>query len=374
MNKGLSSVLNASRWLAALLVLLHHVRHILLVDLREVRDSNLLVKGVYFWTGLGDEAVMVFFVVSGLLVGALTLEKWRLGGPAMADYFIHRFSRIYIVLIPALLLGLGFDRLGTGLFGGTPIYTHLNVANFLDAGTWFGNLAMLQNVAVHVLGSNGPLWSLAYEWWYYCIWAFGLGAWFYRGWRRWLCAGLALALAAIVPFKALLWMSIWLLGVAAFYYGRSAWRKPHPVMGMLVFLAVLFACRVNHNQDNETRHEALLPEFVRGFGLGLAYALALASCWRLERPLWFDGLHKTLAGFSYSLYLLHYPLLAAAITLADGFWGWGFARQPSWPAYAYSALLAGLAFLSSYGFALLTEAHTYRLVGRLRRVFLVGGR
>ena len=78
-TKGLSSVLNASRWCAAFIVLIHHVRHIVLADLVNVENKSLPTKCFYFLTGLGHEAVMVFFVVSGLLVGALTLEKWRTG-------------------------------------------------------------------------------------------------------------------------------------------------------------------------------------------------------------------------------------------------------------------------------------------------------
>jgi len=125
MNKGFSSVLNTSRWFAALLVLICHARHIVMVDFKDVQDKDLLAKGFYFVTSLGHEAVVLFFIVSGLLVGALTLDKWRTySAPGMADYFVHRLSRIYIVLIPALLVGSALDYIGSTHFDAAQLYTN----------------------------------------------------------------------------------------------------------------------------------------------------------------------------------------------------------------------------------------------------------
>lgn len=51
-----------------------------------------------------------------------------------------------------------------------PFVTGVNVTAL------FGNLFMLQDVLTPTRGSNGPLWSLSYEWWYYCLFAFALAA------------------------------------------------------------------------------------------------------------------------------------------------------------------------------------------------------
>jgi peptidoglycan/LPS O-acetylase OafA/YrhL len=37
------------------------------------------------------------------------------------------------------------------------------------ATTFVGNLAFLQTIAVPIFGTNGPMWSLANEFWYYLI-------------------------------------------------------------------------------------------------------------------------------------------------------------------------------------------------------------
>jgi peptidoglycan/LPS O-acetylase OafA/YrhL len=75
LSETLSSFLNFSRWSAALLVLVNHARHLILVDLEEVKQQTLFVKALYFVTGLGHEAVVIFFVISGFLVGGVTLDR-----------------------------------------------------------------------------------------------------------------------------------------------------------------------------------------------------------------------------------------------------------------------------------------------------------
>ena len=81
LTSNLSLFLNMSRWVGAFLVLIFHVRHIILVDFKEVEHRTLFDRGLYFVTGLGHEAVVIFFVISGFLVGGLTLDRWRTRGP-----------------------------------------------------------------------------------------------------------------------------------------------------------------------------------------------------------------------------------------------------------------------------------------------------
>lgn len=111
MNNNFSALLNSCRWGAAFLVVLSHVRHLILIDYKDIEYKSIFIKGFYFITGLGHEAVVVFFVISGFLVGGLTVRKWSVK-LSYKDYFAARFSRIYSVLIPALLLGAGLDWIG----------------------------------------------------------------------------------------------------------------------------------------------------------------------------------------------------------------------------------------------------------------------
>ena len=119
-----SVFLDASRWVAAFIVLTTHVRHTFLTDYSQVRSHTVFVQALYLFTSLGHEAVMVFFVLSGFLVGGLTLSQWRDTGVDLASYFVHRVSRIYTVLIPALCLGCGLDYCGYHFFNASHIYTN----------------------------------------------------------------------------------------------------------------------------------------------------------------------------------------------------------------------------------------------------------
>ena len=369
--------MNASRWIAALLVMIGHIRHLILADLRNVEYPSLIDKGFYFFTGLAPEAVIVFFVVSGLLVGGLTLEKFRTGTSlGIRDYFIHRFSRIYIVLIPVVLIGVGIDHMGANYFDGAELYSNSQkfctvsmsgvIKENIDLLTVLGNLAMLENISVKVLGSNGPLWSLAYEWWFYCIWVFALGAIFCRGIKRYVFVALFALLFVFLPLKIYLSMSVWLLGVFAFYYGRSGLPKLNPVLGGLLFLVAMTLSRLSHNVNNLFSPESAYVQFGRDFGFGLAYSIALASCFQLKSTMGLDGLNDKLASFSYSLYLTHFPLLVLIVALVEQYLGIKFLQQPSATSYTYFLVVSVVIYLYSYLFSLITEKHTYKLIKFLR--------
>ena len=77
-----SDHLDLVRGAAALLVMLGHLRNLFFVDFSEVAsNANPLVKLVYLATGFSHYAVMIFFVLSGFLVGGGVLRgridgKW----------------------------------------------------------------------------------------------------------------------------------------------------------------------------------------------------------------------------------------------------------------------------------------------------------
>lgn len=380
-NKGFSSTLNASRWIAALIVMIHHVRHIIFIDLKDVPNAGYVTKAFYFFSSLGHEAVIVFFVVSGLLVGALTLEKWRTFSKAnIKDYFIHRFSRIYIVLIPALFIGFALDLTGAFYFNEAELYSNsekyhtssLNtvIIENLGINVLAGNLMMMQQIMVNVLGSNGPLWSLAYEWWYYCIWGFLIGSIYYKGLNRWIFIGLLGGLLIFLPSKILAWMLIWLLGIVVFYYGKSSLPRPHPIIGIILLLIVLGLSRLSvHYLDRYLFISSTYIDFIRDFLIGVAYSITLISCYKIKKPLWLDKMHAKIADFSYSLYLSHFPMMLLIVAIAQQTLGIEFLQKPYWKTNIYFVIIIILLYLYAYLFSLITEKHTYKCVIFLRSVF-----
>ena len=99
--------LDFARGIAALTVCMGHVRSALFMDYVDLPDAGLATSLFYAWTGLGREAVMVFFVLSGFLVGGAVMRA----GPAFdwRTYAIARLSRLWVVLVPALLLTAALD-------------------------------------------------------------------------------------------------------------------------------------------------------------------------------------------------------------------------------------------------------------------------
>ena len=77
-----SDHLDLVRGVAALAVMLGHLRNLFFVDSYEIRGyPNLLIKIIYLATGFGHEAVMIFFVLSGFLVGgSVFAAEWTGNG------------------------------------------------------------------------------------------------------------------------------------------------------------------------------------------------------------------------------------------------------------------------------------------------------
>src|ERR1700753_961671 len=69
-NKALSHFLNFSRALAAVLVLFFHIRTALVVPYDSLQVHNWLTRTLFAATSFGHDAVIIFFVLSGYLVGA----------------------------------------------------------------------------------------------------------------------------------------------------------------------------------------------------------------------------------------------------------------------------------------------------------------
>ena len=194
MNRGFSVYLDALRVLAAFVVLVSHWAYPRFTD------------GVYIFVrelNLGSDAVVIFFVLSGLVIAFAADVKDR----TAKRYLFSRATRIYSVAIPAVILTFFVDRIGAAIEW--PAYD----------GWWY-NGASLQSTLWYALtfsnewwddfrvGTNGPYWSLSYEVAYYLLYAAAIYA---VGWVR--AALLLLIVVAVGPFVLLL-MPCWLLGVA----------------------------------------------------------------------------------------------------------------------------------------------------------------
>lgn len=159
-----SAHLDLIRGLAAWVVMWDHARSLLFVGYQQLQNPNRFTEVLFFFTGFGHEAVMVFFVLSGFLISSAIISRRISGSWSWRDYAIDRLSRLYVVLIPGLLFGFFWDRAGSYLFASKGFYTHVVegfglavVQNRITLGNFFGNLFFLQGIVCPTFGSNGPL-------------------------------------------------------------------------------------------------------------------------------------------------------------------------------------------------------------------------
>ncbi len=184
----LSVYLDVVRFIAALVVVFGH--------------SWLVLFPGYPLHWPGPPAVIVFFVLSGLVIASVTDGRDR----TLADYALNRLSRLWSVALPALGFGMALlPFTGHSAFGPAAAKSSAvlpSAANALFLGeNWFVNAPP---------PLNGPFWSLNYEAWFYAI----FGAWAYLSRPAKIPASCLLALLA--GPKILLLMPCWLIGVLAY--------------------------------------------------------------------------------------------------------------------------------------------------------------
>jgi peptidoglycan/LPS O-acetylase OafA/YrhL len=298
------------RLLLALLVVLGHFK--------------LLSGTVYpaFPFNLADAAVDSFFVVSGFLI---TLSYERCHG--LWSFYVRRVFRLYpmylcVVLIQtALMLAL----LPNGPLSEVPstvryLATNLLLANFLqyDIG---GVLSGLRNP-----GINPSLWTLKIEIAFYLIVPL-----IYAATRRWGWMVLAMIFAGSVIYSFEMLhlgdvrlarqlpgqLQFFVVGMALSLYGQRL--HVHPLLSAVIAIGFFAVWSLV-----EPIPSGIRPVIVGAFVFSFALCLPIV---RLESDM------------SYSVYLLHGPLLQAAILI-------GLFRDTAWFLVGVLCLVLGLAFVA----------------------------
>lgn len=344
---GAAAWMDAMRGLLAITVAFAHGWGLIVAD-HHAGDA-LIGRPFFFLAGFAHPAVVLFFVLSGFWI-AKSVAALYARGWSWRRYLIDRWSRLAIVVVPALLLGGALDAIGLWWLR-TP--THLG-----QTGVWFlptdlspamtpatlaGNMLFLQHILVHPLGSNGPLWSVAFEFWFY-IWFAAL--WVSIRQRRIEPALAALALGWVAPNLAYGFLA-WLTGALAFHLrGRLSPRALVPA-GVALGLTLIWA-----------RAGDWLAEDLVLASLAAVFVTALVA----RDPL-LPRILAPLARFgalgSFSLYAIHFPIMTMAAGLIVG--PARLAPGTGSIAVVLAVLTATIVFAAL--FARLTEANT----GRLRR-------
>ncbi len=324
LSPRLSASLNVARATAAFYVVAHHV-----ASTRSWSDH-----GVGLLLRFGQEAVIIFFLLSGFVIFAN--EEGRPG----TGYVMRRLRRIYPPLLIAMLVSV-------------LVIVVYNGEHRSDWPGFFATLLNLQDVPDLKPGviaapflDNNPLWSLSYEMAFYAAFPFILPAW-----RRapaltthLIGAGCCLAYlsyAALpnhVSLVAAYFLVWWSGAMAADAYGRGG-RSVLSIVPVTAWLAALTGISALVVWLAGFRGLGVYPMLpLRHFGVAL---LVLVLCFgplgralaTLLQPLARPA--AWLASISYGVYVLHYPITVQ----------WQLGRTPAGLALSLVILLV-LAWLS----------------------------
>jgi len=312
--------LDVVRGLSALAVCAEHLRAAIFVDYQTLEHTSHVDRAFYFLTSLGHQSVMIFFVLSGFLVGGSVLSKGE--NFRWLPYAIARLSRLWVVLIPALLLTLGIDLwfqsyapeivqgAWQGMWRSGP---NPDGSWSIGVDRFLANVFFLQTIETPVYGSNMPLWSLANEFWYYVLFPLAVAATSARSSRR-MKAAYALMIVLLcfwLPIGMLALFPVWLMGAAAWWISRrpipAFTRRMILLLGTGFLLGSLIVIR---NPIFSMPHG-----LARDLPVGFAFAVMLIGLARakMDHPTvrWMEGTGRRLSDLSYSLYLCHLPLILA---------------------------------------------------------------
>jgi peptidoglycan/LPS O-acetylase OafA/YrhL len=294
MPTNFSAYLDVVRFLAAIVVFLGHA-------------SGLNWTAGFLWqTGpYADTCVVIFFVLSGFVIGYVSHEKEH----TPQDYLASRVARLWSVVVPALALTFVVDwfgvRIAPELYLGQPWF-----AGDHAVLRYLASFFMLQEVwRLHLVpGINGPFWSLGFEAFYYLL----FGIIFYARHRlKWLAVALVLVLSG--PVIASLF-PVWGMGYLAYRLCRSKTLSAPPSLllaltGLVLLVASPFLRTLPWLQFRIMGNE-ILGRYIDGlaFFMHLVGMYGLAGAMpRLPRRL--KAGIATVAATTFPLYLLHRPLI-----------------------------------------------------------------
>lgn len=309
LSPDLSIWLDVLRLGAALLVVLGHAGNVRFTD------------GDLFWVrewSLAPDAVIIFFVVSGLVVGRAASRDASWG-----TYAFNRLTRLVSVVLPALILTLILDAVGRATDPSAYLsqhYTALPVTEFILRGLSFSQEWRGVGPPVQ-LGSNAPLWSLSFESAYYVFLGVVL---FASGWMRIVAL---VGLAWLFGISILLLLPTWLAGVVVWHMIRTG-RVPrrHWVAVALAILPIAALVVAKLARVDEALLQAT-PDWLgpvrhtRVFDFGrealwnslIAAALALHLIGASRAAPSFRKITGRIirwwAGASFSIYVVHYPIM-----------------------------------------------------------------
>jgi len=353
MNRPFSVYLDLVRFIAAFLVYLYH------------SNQRFLSEAILPASNYGHSSVIVFFVLSGFVIAYVASTKET----EFARFAASRISRVFSVAVPAILFTVLLDTFGRRLY--PEIYSAYPYDQFILRA--LGSVLMANEVwFVSITSfSNVPYWSISYEWWYYV--SFALVTFLPRKTGGMLMLGLMF----LIGPKLILLAPIWWLGVLLYHCRAlqnlslgAAWSL---AIGSTLGIAIFHQQDLSTTASNwlitiigEEWHRQLtfskffLSDYLLGLlvfanfaGMRILLGNKGAALLAIERPV------RYVAGFTFTLYLMHQPLFL--------FWGAVVRGNPSNPWYWTVVTVLTFGTVTVVGH--FTESKRYLLRDALLRLF-----
>jgi len=305
--------LECLRGFAAIYVVLHH-------NVKFSFDFFGIDLGQLF--RFGQEAVILFFLISGFVI---YYSYSRNPSQSFLKYFNKRALRIYVPLVLVFLIGYLLESVANGSL------------LVIDIKVLALNFAMLQdwafarpNTIVEPFLGNTPLWSLAYEWWFYMLFfpfmllikRAGL-----KSYQIYLISIAASIVYCFYPYFApriLSYFSIWWVGTRLaddYLSGRKlsfdncAWS-----IGALVIICGIYLCASILSLGSGASLSLGKHPFIelRHFSFAL-FVVCMSIVWSNFQWRYFEGIFRpflVFAPMSYVIYISHYHLVTNASYLS----------------------------------------------------------
>lgn len=275
----------------------------------------------------GQFGVVIFFVLSGYVIAYVTSTRER----DWASYVVSRCSRLYSVIMPALVLTFVCDRIGQSLAPdfytiGKVMLKPPSIEGYLSS-LFYVNEYRVFSFGGIAPGSNGPFWSLSFEGTYYAV----AGLMLYL--RPRIAFPLVIVLLALAGPSIAAMLPIWGLGYALFHIqDRVAAGIRWPASVLVLSASALALMPYSHLTFTGASLGIGFPAG-RGQGLldlGKDYATAIIfSIHLLAAKRLFDltpgiiqriplkvGTIRFLGATTFPLYAIHFPLLAVAAAIS----------------------------------------------------------
>ena len=299
----MSNLLDSLRTLSALAVFLGHTNFSWFFG-----DSSLGPKN-------GQDYVIVFFVLSGFVIAwSIDVKKHY----TFNQYAFDRLTRLWSVVIPALLIGYFLDFIGSSIHAET--YKNIFSSNFTELKFIISSFFLHETWFFSVRpGSNGPFWSLSYEFFYYLIFGSVILIQNFKL-KILICSIICL----IAGPKVLLLFPCWLLGCASYYCCKIC----RPNLWLAIIISITSSSLLVHfsitrwNSWSPWEYNLLgeAPYFYSAKFLEDYLIATIVSLFLISNSRWlslnFNRRNKDknflnkCAASSFSLYAFHFPLLA----------------------------------------------------------------